>query len=53
MEAVPVGVGTVGDQSALMLECIRCMPFEERDYASNMNFLWINLGGRDPCRGCI
>jgi MFS family permease len=42
--AVLVGVGTAGDQPALMSECIRRVPSEERGRASNTNFLGIDLG---------
>ncbi len=42
--AVLVGGGTAGDQPALMSECIRRVPFEERGRASNTNFLGIDLG---------
>ena len=39
-----VGGGTAGDQPALMSECIRRVPDEERGRASNTSYLGIDLG---------
>jgi MFS family permease len=44
LAAILVGSGTAGDQPALMSECIRGVPSEERGRASNTNFLGIDLG---------